>query len=397
MQVSSPPTTNAPPSRTLSTGRRVLMVGLAFALLAVTLHSVDLRQLPANDFLEYWAAARLDVAGENPYSPAALLALERQAGLNSDKPLMMWNPPWSLPFIVPFGLLSLGTARALVFVFTFLIVFGCADWLWRFYGGAPQRRWIAWGLTCSFAPAMVCVASGQIAPLVLLGLALFLYWKERALHFPAGAAILLISFKPHLLYLLWVLLAWWIIRNRCWKLALGAFGAIGGSTCIAAAINTVPVTHYWAAWSSNSPLALYAPPLGGLLRVGFGWQRHWLQFVPAIMALAWCAWWYRKGPALTGRGDLPLLLLVSVCTSPYGWLFDQVVLLPALLKRAAEFGRLPRGHAIAALILYTAANVAIAVMVLTNFPLLSLYYAWAAPLWLMLYSATAPRSSVYSQ
>ena len=35
---------------------------------------------PPDDFVEYWAAGRLNVRGENPYDGALLLPLEREAG-----------------------------------------------------------------------------------------------------------------------------------------------------------------------------------------------------------------------------------------------------------------------------------------------------------------------------
>jgi len=378
-----------PRPRGMSTQRRALMLAIACVLSVLAFQVVDRGRLTVNDFLEYWTAARLDLAGQDPYSPTAMYELEKQTGLHSEKPLMMWNPPWVLPFVVPLGLMSLGKARTLVLLLTLVIVFGCADWLWRFYGGAAQRRWVAWGLACTFAPAMVCITSGQIAPVVLLGVVLFLWLEQRSLHFAAGAAMLLIAFKPHLLYLFWLVAALWIVRNRRWPLAAGALAAIAAATAVAVLISKDLLLHYWAAWRSASALALYAPPLGGLLRMAFGWRRYWLQFVPALPGLAWCIWWFRKRPDVKWRRDLPLLLVVSVCTSPYGWLFDQVVLLPALLKRAVEFDRPCRVLATTALMLYVAANLVIAALAVSNHAIQSYLYSWAAPLWLVLYVATA--------
>ena len=234
-----------PRPRGMSTQRRALMLAIACVLSVLAFQVVDRGRLTVNDFLEYWTAARLDLAGQDPYSPTAMYELEKQTGLHSEKPLMMWNPPWVLPFVVPLGLMSLGKARTLVLLLTLVIVFGCADWLWRFYGGAAQRRWVAWGLACTFAPAMVCITSGQIAPVVLLGVVLFLWLEQRSLHFAAGAAMLLIAFKPHLLYLFWLVAALWIVRNRRWPLAAGALAAIAAATAVAVLISKDLLLHYW--------------------------------------------------------------------------------------------------------------------------------------------------------
>lgn len=46
-----------------------------------------------NDFIEYWASARLLLTGNNPYSLSELSSLQKSVGWNHDKPLIMWNPP----------------------------------------------------------------------------------------------------------------------------------------------------------------------------------------------------------------------------------------------------------------------------------------------------------------
>src|SRR2546425_7820696 len=62
--------------------------------------------LPPDDFVEYWAAGRLNASGENPYDPDRLVPLERETGRDVDEAGMMWNPPWTLTLAMPFGLLD---------------------------------------------------------------------------------------------------------------------------------------------------------------------------------------------------------------------------------------------------------------------------------------------------
>src|SRR5258706_7726267 len=88
-----------------------------------------------NDFVEYWAAARLFVSGGNPYAPDQLLKLEQLVGWRESAPLLMWNPPWTLSFIWPLGLLDYDIAQFIWFVLHALIIFLGAQMLWRIYGG----------------------------------------------------------------------------------------------------------------------------------------------------------------------------------------------------------------------------------------------------------------------
>src|SRR5947207_1920622 len=90
--------------------RRV--VTLAGIAVSAVLLGGQVRQLladptiwPPDDFVEYWAAAKLTLNGENPYDPAKLLPLQQAAGRDTDEAIMMWNPPWSLAVVLPLGVL----------------------------------------------------------------------------------------------------------------------------------------------------------------------------------------------------------------------------------------------------------------------------------------------------
>src|SRR5437868_15494925 len=91
------------------------------------------------DFLEYWASARLLLDGKNPYSPQEQLVLQRSVVPNTTRPLMMWNPPWTLFFILPFGLLGFPVAHALWSILLLLCLLFCSVRLYRVYGGPPDR------------------------------------------------------------------------------------------------------------------------------------------------------------------------------------------------------------------------------------------------------------------
>ena len=100
------------------------------------------------DFVEYWGAARLLVTGHNPYSPKELLELQRSVGTSKNRPLMMYNPPWALFFLLPFGFLSVSTAWLLWIAINTTCLLVSAAHLWRLYGGASSRYRLSW-LVCA--------------------------------------------------------------------------------------------------------------------------------------------------------------------------------------------------------------------------------------------------------
>src|SRR5262245_53178403 len=167
--------------------RTLLMLGVLAATGLLLMGQV--RQLLANptvwppdDFVEYWAAARLTLEGKNPYDGELLLPLQQHAGRDTKDPIMMWNPPWSMPAVLPLGLLEAREAQ-LLWLLVHLVVAGfCADRLWLLYGGSRSLRWIAWGVAFLFMPSIFALSSGQISLFLLLGVVLFLECLRRAEH-----------------------------------------------------------------------------------------------------------------------------------------------------------------------------------------------------------------------
>ncbi|HEV2117398.1 MAG TPA: glycosyltransferase family 87 protein [Terriglobales bacterium] len=366
--------------------RRKTLISAVLLTIALVLGlvSVDLvgRAPLHNDFVEYWAAARVLLAGDNPYSPAAILAVEAPTGFAGKRPLLMFNPPWTLPFILPFGAISYGRASAVWLLFNLAIVFACADSLWREYGGVRQRRWLGWLLAASFFPLLTALGLGQIGPLILLGLTVFLrYQVSRPLL--AGAATIVIAVKPQLLYLFWIVLLLECVRQRSWKLLAGSGGALLVASLLPALLRPGVWRDYLELASSGNVLRNPSPNLGTLLRTIFG-DHAWLQFVPPLFGAVWAVlFWRAQRRRWNWSGQLPLLLLVSLVTTAYGWLFDEIVLLPAVMQVAVPLARNPGRLRRQALAIYVGVNALMALFVLVRET--GTAYAWTAPAWLIVY------------
>jgi hypothetical protein len=322
--------------------RNLLMI----AVLAVTgaLLAGQVRQLladptiwPPDDFVEYWAAAKLTLNGHNPFDESLLLPLQQHAGRDTQEAIMMWNPPWALPAVLPLGLLPAREAQ-LLWLLVHLVVTGfCADRLWLLLGGARSRRWIGWCVAFVFLPTAFALSTGQISPFLLLGAVGYLEcarrWdRDRRFEYLAGAATVLVAIKPHLAYLLWVGIAIDALTRGRWRVIVG--GALAGVACAALPLAFNPaVWHQYQDALANRPPAQWASPtIGTVLRMVFGAEHFRLQFVSVAAGLAWFAMyrWHKRND-WNWTEQLPLVLLVSFVTAPYGaWPFDMVLLLPAV-------------------------------------------------------------------
>lgn len=318
----------------------VLSTALLTALFLLLPQLNRLTALPLIDFVEYWAAGRLNVHGENPYDPAAVHQLERAAGRDHDG-ILMWNPPWTLPLVMPLGLLDCRTAHLLWLAVQGVILVWCGDALWRLYGGAPSHRGLAWLLALTFLPSLFALTAGQIVPFVLLGAVLFLVFVRQGRDFLAGASLVLLAIKPHLAYLFWIALLCWCLSRRRWAILGG--GLLGGAAALGVAMlcNPAVLGQYWHTFTHQPPAQYRSPTLGTVLRLWFGEEHFCLQFLALLPGLAWLLpYWLRHRRDWEWSERLPLLLLVSMLTAAYGaWLFDLALLLVPVLQTAARTRR----------------------------------------------------------
>jgi hypothetical protein len=367
--------------------RRVLMMAALAAVGAALLGQVrtllkDSTIWPPDDFIEYWAAAKLTLAGQNPYDATLLLPLQQANGRDTDKAIMMWNPPWSLAVVLPLGFFPAREAQLLWLAVNFAAILFCGDRLWILLGGSRDRRWAGWAIALAALPTLFALQSGQISALLLLGAVLFLECERRGWHFAAGSATVLLAIKPHLAYLVWVAILCNAIVRGHWRIVIG--GAVTGLICTAVplAFNPDVWRQYLDALSNRTPEEWLMPTLGSLLRLVFGGAMFGLQFVPVFVGLAWfIRYWTRHEKRWDWGDQMPLLLLVSFLTAPYGaWPFDMVLLLPAAMWLVLRVHGPARGPVIAGLIAVNVACLMLNVLRISSF-----WFIWVAPVMLLLY------------
>jgi Glycosyltransferase family 87 len=355
-------------------GKTPLTVLFAFCLLLVVTAYAFTR--PLQDFVEYWTAGHLLVAHANPYSLPAVFQIQKNLGWSESVPLTFVCPPWALSLIAPLGIFrsySLAWLAWFVMLTSSLSLASCL--LVNMYFGevripeVTETTWQRSLFALTFYPAVLSAKFAQTAPLLLLGLAGFLYFESRERPTLAGICVTLTLIKPQLLVLVWLALVLDSYQRSRWKLLGSAAATLGCLTAIALFLDPRAIGQYWELVRSPY-LAINPSGITAAIRRLFGARdTYWMQFIPPIFGLIWFAFcWQSQRKSWSWKNQMPALVAVSLLTTPYGWLFDQTLLTIPIIalagRYARQFGYLPRNM----VFLYTALNVTLILLAMASSP-----------------------------
>lgn len=360
----------------------VVVCGLTFPFAALGFFFTLLpgRLIGSRDFTVFWATGQQLAHHANPYDGGDLLRIERSAGFGERHVAMfMRNPPWGLPLVYPLGLLGLWTASVL----WSMLLLGClaasVHMLWVMHGRPPnQRHWLGY----SFGPALVCMIMGQTTLIVLLGLVFFLR-LHRTRPFLAGIALWPCALKPHLFLPFGVALLAWVVVSRSYKVLIGAVAAIALSSAIVLLIDPGVWTQYTLMIRTSGIESDFIPCVSVILRRWISPGTIWIQYLPSVLACIWAAgyYWNRRSTWEWMR-DGSLLMVVSLVTAPYSWIYDGCILIPALLQGA--YVTRSRNVLLALAFLSALVELSMALDVLRP-KALFLWTLWTAPAWFAWY------------
>jgi hypothetical protein len=373
---------------------KILKISLAALLTgvvgsALVRHSAEIRtNVVERDSIAYWTAGRLLTEGQNPYDAERVLDLERNQGYRADKPLVLRTPPWSLFLVMPLGSLSpLGAWVAWTSISLASLLTGMRI-CWKLYGARsiPQNLFSLIGYT--FAPVPACLVAGQMGLVLLVGVVLFLWWeKERP--FLAGVMLLIPFAKPHLLALFWFGLIVWLIVCKKVRVAFGFSIAVAAAIVFPLALDPGVFRHYNEMLHRAAISYEFIPALSGVLRLLFFRRFFWIQFVPLALGLVWAMWFLlRHRNDWDWRAHGPALLIASVLTTPYAWLTDEVVVLPAILQAAVFVYQSRQEMKITSrlvLLIFVLLDALLLMILRFKIPFATGVYFWSSVLWFSWY------------
>lgn len=354
----------------------ILAAGLCWVVLIFALSLTD-REVAGRDYIQYWAEGRQVLSHSNPYDAAAILRLEQSAGPGRTEVELSGSPPLVLLLAVPMGLFSARTGLILWFAVLFVALSISLWLLWRVQG-RPHTLIYLFGFL--FAPALACLQCGQISIFLLLSLAAFLFFIESQ-SWLAGIVLVPWALKPHLFFPFAVALVLWIFARKAFRVLSGFLLALGICLAIIWYFDPQVWAQYLQMMREQKLIEDFVPTLS------VAWQRLvsptqvWLRFLPDVVACIWAAWYFRSRRERwnwTHHGMV--MLLVSCLCAPYGFFFDESVLLPAAL-----FGVLRARETKRSQWPIVVAGAAALIECFKLVPVTSLFYLWTTPAWALWY------------
>jgi hypothetical protein len=372
----------------MKTLKIVLNLGLAALLVwFLVRHEQKIRAgISGRDSIQYWAAGKLLVHRQNPYSVSEVQRLESSQGYPANRPLMLRTPPWSVWMTLPVGLLSsywAWVAWEAILLASLVISMRIS---WRMYGDGPRPPNVFLLAGYLFAPVAACLVAGQIGMVLLLGISLFfLLEQERPLL--AGTALLLPMAKPHIFILVWLILAVWIVARKKWMLLGAISAALLLAILIAIAFDPAIFQHYREMLHQQAIQNEFIPALSGMIRVLFFRRLFWVQFVPMALGLLWSLWYYSRNREMwSWLTHGPALLIVSLLTTPYSWMTDEVVLLPAILQSVLWLKRARlKARSQLLIVLFALLDLLLLLIVRAQIPPATGIYFWSSLVWFSWY------------
>lgn len=364
-----------------------LVSGLALAITALFICVAPLtgQIAGARDFVVYWATGQQLVHHANPYDGEAMMRVERGAGLPVGYGvLFMRNPPWGLPIAYPLGFVGVRVGALIWSLGLLGLLWGSVRMVWEMSG---RPRYLLNFLGLSFAPALVCLIVGQTSLFALMGLVLFLRMHQTR-PFLAGVSLWLCALKPHLFLPFAIVLLAWIVVHRSYSILLGAVSSMAASCTAAWLMDPGAWANYGRMMRTYGIEREFIPCWSVVLRLWTRPQATWIQYLLPTLGCAWAlAYFWKRRQSWDWLMDGGLVMVVSILAAPYCWLFDQALVVPALLCGAY----VTRSRVL--LVLLALASLAIEVGMVLGVKLPSALYLWTAPAWLAWYLfATRPNT-----
>ncbi len=271
----------------------------------------------ANDFLMFYAGARLAGTPDLYGNPERVWQVQEETAGMANRALQFTRLPWVAAVLWPLGRLPYAAAYV-VFQALSLAALAAFLALW------PRPRMnvalaCAWSVPLSFA-----FAQAQDVTFLLLWVALAWRWHEKR-PWAAGAVLALCSAKFHLFLLLPLL----IVGQRRWRMG---GGLLGGGAALAAVSFAVAGPRWPVAYAASlmdpriNPGESFMPTLRGLV---VGWPGAMAWEIVLGLAVAAAVWGVaRRGDFAAGMGAV---LVGGLLVAHHAYMADLTLLIPALL------------------------------------------------------------------
>lgn len=284
----------------------------------------------AIDTAAFWSAVQTLYHGKSPYQSQNIFDLQQT--LNGPDPnylLIFWNPPWLLAILSPVAWLSFEKFSIAWLLLNVVFAVSVGAVMTSILGSRDTQPF--WPIVAStfFLPNLSVLQFGTLGLMITLSVSLFLLFERKGADLFAGLALVPATVKPHILFLFWMVLLFWIIRERRWSILIGL--------CVGVGILSGYASYFyprllldWVFGYQKLYDSARSPTLGSLLRTLDSSSDLLRQIamvgVPLLSSTATAAWFIWSRPKVNWVFLFPSLAAISLITTPYSMYHDQCVL-----------------------------------------------------------------------
>jgi hypothetical protein len=281
------------------------------------------------DLIAFWGGTQQYLKGLNPYDLNGLLIVQHSVLAEQVEPQFFLNPPWSLPIFAIFFGGSFEFTRFLWLVLNLFFLISSSLIIKSWY---PHTRitliqtLLAGTLT---VPTIMALWMGQLTLFIFFFLCLSFTALKNRLYFLTGILMVPLTLKPHLLFLVFVLIIIWSLKERKFNLLLGL---ISGFIILNLIVYlSHPQIYDEFLHSSATPTLFRTSTLTSIIRGWFynftGELPFWPLYVIPISASIGLVYnqLYSKR-AIQWESDGIKTLILSLIFAPYTWLYDYTLL-----------------------------------------------------------------------
>jgi len=282
---------------------------------------------PPNDFLAYWSGFQLLLQGGDPYNYDQLSQYQKSLGYPNG-PGPIYYSPILFFILAPILWLPLSIALGIWGVLNIALILGCVVASAKM-SNLDLKPIEAATIGVLFPACVLILYFSQVSALVCFSFLSSVYLLTRARPTLAGIALLPALLKPHLFFLALIPMALQAGRLNI-RFILGLSGGIATMLLTLHWLRPGLIASHLGA-DSNALEWLGHSPISALrLLVGLEHSSPLILAPAAVAAVVVLICALYKRIELTR--DVPLLLCLSALLTPYIWIFDFIILLPAVLR-----------------------------------------------------------------
>jgi Glycosyltransferase family 87 len=280
------------------------------------------------DFRPYWSSSFLLAHGQDFSDPSKLDDVERKlTGWSESYTMSAWFAPTGNLVLLPYTVFSFQRAAYYWLITNIMIVFFGVVLIWHH---TTSPMWIALVAAFGFSMTLLSLIFGQVNTLVMLGIALFLFFSASKRNFAMGASLILTTIKPHLVILTLPLLIFDIIRRKQWRVIVGFIGTLAGCALILFYLYPAWPNSFWNLVISGMSSAREVPTLAGILVLTGNYALgKWIWLIGLVFAIIVC---WKFGKQWDRRTLIDVSIFAGLMIAPIGWSYDQIMLLFPLLR-----------------------------------------------------------------